>query len=240
MYLAIDTATESLSIALSEGSELVGELTWRSRQNHTVELIPTLNYLLDRAKTDLGSLTGIIVAKGPGSFTGLRIGITTAKGLAISIDVPLVGISTLEAWAYPYAGTGLPVCPLQEAGRGEIAAASYRWRNGQSERLTAEHITTVEDLCQHIQEPTIFCGKMSASTRAALRERLAEKALVMETQVLTSRAAYMGELGRLKIERGELDDPSTLQPLYLRRPSITEPARATKKQRMSPGKRGIL
>ena len=228
MYLAIDTATNNLGVALLEGQELVGEVTWRSRHNHSAELIPTLLQLLERGKADLQSLSGIIVAKGPGSFNGLRVGITTAKGLAMSLGIPLAGIGTLEAWAYPYVGTGLPVCAIQEAGRGEVAAALYRWRDGRSEVMIPEHITTVKDLCQHINEPTIICGDMSEDTRTGLEESLGEAARLVEAQSLPHCARYLGELGRLKIERGEVDDPSTLQPLYLRRPSITQPAKASR------------
>ncbi|MEE9198467.1 MAG: hypothetical protein V3U26_01580, partial [Dehalococcoidia bacterium] len=153
---------------------------------------------------------------------------TTAKGLANSLGVPLAGVSTLEAWAYRYAGAGLPVCAVQEAGRGEVAAALYRWRDGRSERVIAEQITTVGKLCQQIQEPTIFSGDMSDATRAALRERLGKKARLMDSPGSAHCARYLGELGRLRIEAGDVDDPSTLQPLYLHKPSITRPARAKK------------
>ncbi|MFQ5933242.1 MAG: tRNA (adenosine(37)-N6)-threonylcarbamoyltransferase complex dimerization subunit type 1 TsaB [Dehalococcoidia bacterium] len=228
MYLVIDTATSRLGLALLDDSELVGEVTWHTRQNHTAELVPTLEYLLDRAKVELHSLKGIIVAKGPGSFTGLRVGITTAKGLAMSTEAPLVGVSTLEAWAHPYVGTGLPVCAVQEAGRGQVAAAIFQWSNDHTERILSEHITNAEEICRHIRRPTILCGEMSDSTRTALKESLDDNALMTDTRGLTHRAAVLGQLGRLKIERDELDDPPTLQPLYLRRPSITKPSKSKK------------
>ncbi|MFQ5874768.1 MAG: hypothetical protein ACE5JL_13375, partial [Dehalococcoidia bacterium] len=96
-------------------------------------------------------------------------------------------------------------------------------------RLLTEHLTTVTDLCRHIREPTIFCGEMSEATMAAIKDGLGENALLADTQGLTQRAVYLAELGHAKIERGELDDPATLQPLYLRRPSITKPSKASKK-----------
>ena len=229
MYLAIDTATNKLGLALLDGQELVGEVTWRTKQNHTAELIPAILYLLDRARTDLHSLRGIIVAKGPGSFTGLRVGITTAKGFAISTGVPLVGVGTLEGWSYVYAGLGPPVCAILESGRGELAAALYRWLDGESDLVVPEHLTSVEDLCGRIQEHTIFCGDLSKATCTQLKEQLGDKALIPSAQSLGRRAAFLGELGRQRIERGEADNPSTLQPLYLRSPSITRPSRTKAK-----------
>ncbi len=121
MQLAIDTSTDTASIALVRDAEVLVELTWHSGRNHTTQLLPNLSRLLDKA--DIHSVNCIFVAKGPGSFNGLRVGVSTAKGLAFSLKIPLVGISTLEVEAYQHAETGLPVCPIFNAGRGEIATA---------------------------------------------------------------------------------------------------------------------
>ncbi|MEE9248221.1 MAG: tRNA (adenosine(37)-N6)-threonylcarbamoyltransferase complex dimerization subunit type 1 TsaB [Dehalococcoidia bacterium] len=226
MYLVIDTATSILGLALVDSSGLVGELAWRTNQNHTAELIPSLRHLLNKAATELHDLQGIVVAKGPGSFTGLRVGMATAKGLAISTGAPLVGISTLEAWAYPYATTGLAVCPMLEVRRGELAAALFRWTGGLVDRVMTEHITTVDDLCPRLQESTIFCGQVSPDVAARLKKLLGARALVVEAEHPDPRLLYLGQLGRQKIEGGQADDPATLQPLYLRQPSITRPSKA--------------
>ena len=226
MYLVIDTATKILGLALVDSSGLVGELTWRTNQNHTAELIPSLRYLLKKAAIELHDLQGIVVARGPGSFTGLRVGMATAKGLAISTGVPLVGISTLEAWAYPYAATDLAVCPILEAGRGKLAAALFKWAGGLIDRVMPEHITSLDDLCPRVREPTIFCGQVSPDVAARLKELLGPRALVVEAEHPDPRPLYLGQLGLQRIEAGQADDPATLEPLYLRRPSITRPSRA--------------
>jgi len=106
MQLAIDTSTDTTSLALIQESGVLTELTWRCEQNHSVELLPHLVDLLRQAGTSLQSLTGIIVARGPGSFNALRVGVSTAKGLAFSLGIPIVGISTLEAEAYQHNETG--------------------------------------------------------------------------------------------------------------------------------------
>ncbi|GAI55710.1 unnamed protein product, partial [marine sediment metagenome] len=96
------------------------------------------------------SIEAIIVAKGPGSFNGLRVGISIAKGLAFSLAIPLLGISTLEAEAYPFAYTGLPLSPIHKAGREEIATAFYQQKNNEWHCLKAEHLTTLDTLCRRI------------------------------------------------------------------------------------------
>lgn len=221
MELAIDTATEIASIALSCAGEVQAEMSWHAGQNHTVELIPNLIHLLNQAKIELKGIDAIIVAKGPGSFNGLRVGVGTAKGLAFALGIPLVGIGTLETEAFPYAKTGLPICPVQDAGRGEIATALYQMQRGEWRRLTAEHITTVEELCPKIASSTLFCGRFSPHIAQQIEEHLGEQAIILKGTL--RRAGFLAELGWRRLERGDLDHPTTLKPLYLRRPAITTP-----------------
>src|ERR1035437_5858080 len=110
MLLALDTSTEMAGLALVNDGRLVAEATWYCGQNHTIQLLPQLAALLIKTGTDIKTISAIAVAKGPGSFNGLRVGISSAKGLAFSLGIPLAGISTLEVEAYPFAITGLPVC----------------------------------------------------------------------------------------------------------------------------------
>ena len=223
MQLAIDTSTDVASIALAQGSEVLAELTWHSRQNHTTQLLPYLADLLNKTGLNLQSISDIIVAKGPGSFNGLRVGISTAKGLALSLEVPIVGISTLEVEAYQHAETGLPICPIFNAGRGEIATAIYQRQNNEWRQLAAEHITTVDSLCSLIATKTVFCGEFVPSIAAQLRKRLKQKAIIPTSAAQLRRASFLAELGQQRLEAGGYDNPATLQPLYLRRPPITKP-----------------
>lgn len=221
MELAIDTSTEIASIALLRAGEVQAELTWLSGQNHTVELIPNLLHLLHQAKIELGDIEAIIVARGPGSFNGLRVGVATAKGLAFALGIPLVSIGTLEAEAFPYAETGLPICPVQDAGRGEIATAMYQLQNGKWRRLMAEHVTTVAELCPKIAQRTIFCGRFSPDTAQQIEQQLGERAKIVRGTL--RRAGFWAQLGWQRLELGDYDHHATLQPLYLRRPAITIP-----------------
>jgi tRNA threonylcarbamoyl adenosine modification protein YeaZ len=227
VYLAIDTSTETASLAIVQESQVLAELTWHCQQNHSVELMPNINRLLEQSGASLKSLSGIIVAMGPGSFNGLRVGVSTAKGLAFSLEVPLVGISTLEAAAYQYAEIGFPVCPVFNAGRGEIAAAIYQKKGNNWQQVIAEHITTVDNLSLQITTKTIFCGEAALVIFEQIKEKLGPKAIIPPLVSRMRRAAFLAELGIKRLEVGDRDQPATLQPIYLRRPPITKPKHTT-------------
>lgn len=221
MELAIDTSTRVASLALSNKGALIAEITWYAGQNHTVELIPNVISLLQQRKAHIQDIKSIVVAKGPGSFNGLRVALATAKGLAFALGIHLVGISTLEVLAFPYADLWFPVCPILNAGRGEIATALFQTRDGRWERLTAEHTTTIDDLCSQIGQRTIYCGEISVAQWMQLEQKLGGKALITRGSAVLRRAGCLAELGWQRIEAGDFDDPSTLQPVYLKRPAIT-------------------
>ena len=223
MQLAIDTSTDIASLALVRESEVLAELTWHCGHNHSTQLLPQLNYLLEQAKLSLQNTCCIIVALGPGSFNGLRVGLSTAKGLAFSLEIPIIGISTLEAAAYQHAETGLPICPILNAGRGEIATALYRKKHNKWCQLDTEYITTVEALCSQITTKTLFCGELTQSVTEQLEKQLKQKAVIPPPAARLRRASFLSELGQQRLKAGNYDNPATLQPLYLRRPPITKP-----------------
>lgn len=223
MQLAIDTATNTASLALVKDDEVLFELNWRCGQNHTTTLLPNLDHMLKQAKLDIKAVTSIIVAKGPGSYNGLRAGVSTAKSLALSLGIPIVGISTMEAEAYQQAQRGLPVCPIFNAGREEIAVAIYQMKRQQWCQLVAEHITNVDALCSGITAKTIFCGEFAPFIATILKKQLKQKAVILSPASTLRRASFLAELGSFRLEAGEYDNPVTLQPLYLRGPAITPP-----------------
>lgn len=223
MQLAIDTSTDTASLALVQNNGVLAELTWRCEQNHTTQVLTHLAHLLNQTKLNLQSTSGIIVARGPGSFNGLRVGISIAKGLAFSLGVPIIGISSLETEAYQHAETGLPVCPIFNARRGEIATALYQKKHNEWRQLITEQITTVETLCSQITTKTMFCGEFIPLIATQLREQLKQKAVIPSPATGLRRASFLAELGLKRLKAGDYDNPATLQPLYLRRPAITQP-----------------
>jgi tRNA threonylcarbamoyl adenosine modification protein YeaZ len=222
MELAIDTSSSTASIALSREGEVLASLTWQTPQNHTMELLPNLVCLLQRINLELDSIEAIIVAKGPGSFNGLRVGISTAKGLASALNIPLLGVNTLETEAYPFAFTRLPLRPIHKAGREEIATALYRQKDNEWRCLEAENLTTVKALCRQIKQKTLFCGELPPEIISEIQQNLGKRAIISQINSLP-RASSLVILGWRKLNRGEQDDPVTLQPLYLRPPHITKP-----------------
>jgi len=219
MLLAIDTSTDSAGLALAQDGKTLAEATWRCVQNHSVELLPHLTQLLQEAKAELKSVSCVLVAKGPGSFNGLRVGLSTAKGLAFSLDIPIIGVSSLELEARQHAETDLPICPVFNAGRGDIAIALYQNKNNWRQ-LAPEHITNVEALDSEITEKTLFCGEYVPVIADELKKRLKDKAVIAPDK--PRRAGLLAELAKGRLEARDYDNPATLQPLYLRRPAITQ------------------
>jgi tRNA threonylcarbamoyl adenosine modification protein YeaZ len=175
--------------------------------------------LLDQVKVSLNSIDGIVVAKGPGNFNGLRVGMSTAKGFAFALGIPLVGISSLEVEAYPYATTNLPICPICNVRRGEIATALYQSEGGKWRRVMEEYITTFDILCSQIKKKTLLCGEIPPLIEAQIKEPL----IIPKVAIKLYRTKYLAELGWQRLKGGDFDDLATLQPLYLRQPQITQP-----------------
>jgi tRNA threonylcarbamoyl adenosine modification protein YeaZ len=241
MELAIDTSSNNVGIALSEKGETLASLVWQTRQNHTMELLPNLVCLLRQMGVGLKSIQGIIVARGPGSFNGLRVGMSTAKGLAFSLSIPLLGVNTFEAEACLFAFIGLPVRPVHKAGGNEISTALYREKNNGLQRLEQENIATVGALCRRTRQRTVFCGEIPSSVVTELRQNLGSRAIIPQTGNV-HRVTSLAVLGWQKLSKGDQDDPAALQPLYLRPPHITEPRkrvpflrRSTKRQEQANG-----
>ena len=223
MLLAIDTSTRYAGVGLWRGDRLISSLSWYSQRNHTEELMPAIGHVLGQAGAGPDSLGGIAVALGPGGFSALRVGISVAQGLALPLSLPVVGVGTLEMEAYTYAGTGLPICPLLEAGRGEVAAALFQRSRGHWRKLEEERICTPEELPRYVSRRTLFCGEGVSMRGEFLRDTFGRKGVILDSYTPASRLWALGALARKRLKEGDTDSLSTLQPLYLRSPSIGLP-----------------
>ncbi len=221
MLLAIDTSTRHAGVALAQDGQVISSRSWCSQTNHTAELMPAVAEILGGQRLAVSDLTGIAVALGPGGFSALRVGISTAKGLALASGKPLVGLRTLDLEAHPYRESGVPVCALLDVGRQEVAAAKFG-KDGQ--RLAEDNVGPLVELLSDITEPTIFCGEGVASWIELIREHLGSLALPVASSP-AARLWSLAALGQQRIELGEADDLATLQPNYLRMPSIGGPKR---------------
>ncbi|MFN8561656.1 MAG: tRNA (adenosine(37)-N6)-threonylcarbamoyltransferase complex dimerization subunit type 1 TsaB [Anaerolineae bacterium] len=166
--LAIDTATQFISIALHDGQQVLAEQTWRSENHHTVELAPAVRALMNHADLTPGDLSALAVATGPGSYTGLRIGVALAKGIAGACRLPLVGIPSFDILAAQQPrSTGALVLALP-AGRGRVVAARYTWSKGRwKARGEAENVDW-DTLLAGIDDAATLSGEISAEGRAKI------------------------------------------------------------------------
>lgn len=221
MLLALDTSTRFASIALYNEFGVQGEHTWHVEQNHTEDLMPHVVALMAAAHVVPATLTGVVVALGPGSFNGLRVAMSAAKGMAIALHIPIVGFSTLETLAYQHGSLSLPVRPILEGGGPELATALYRVTRNHWAQVEEPRLATVDSICEATTQRTLFCGEISPALAAEFRQRL-ENAVIAPPAANARRAGYLAELGWHRIRDGNGDDAGALQPLYLRRPHITE------------------
>ena len=226
MLLAVDTATHMASLALYDQARglVLGEESWYSASNHTVELMPRLARLLEGQSVTPADLTGLAVSLGPGSFTGVRIGLGVVKGLALARGLPLVGVPTLDVVAYPHMARGLPICAILQAGRGRICAGRYTRHRGRWRRHGEYQLTTLEELCEQVESgpagSILFCGEIDARDGDQIRQRLGPEVIIATPATSLRRAAYLAELGWERLSRGDSDDASTLSPVYLHHPPI--------------------
>jgi tRNA threonylcarbamoyladenosine biosynthesis protein TsaB len=245
LLLALDTSTHQSSIALCSNEQFYAEQSWYSRNNHSVELLSNIQRLLADAGITMAQLDAIAVATGPGAFNGVRVALATAKSLAFALRKPLVGIPTLDCIALRQQLWSGPICALLEAGRSELYAACYQLTTQsnadgvltiQLQRFGEYQMLSPESLVVYLQEQSdswlgvpgerlqaswLFCGEISASSREALRAQLQERCLFTGPEQAVRYASYLAVLARQRLEAGQEDDPLLLEPLYLRRPSIT-------------------
>ncbi len=211
MELAIDTSTRFASVGISREGELVSELTWRSERNHSVELMPTVGYMLKRSNITITDIQAIYVASGPGGFSALRVGMSAAKAMASSLSVPLIAVGTLDIEAHPYRGLGRPVCALIGAGRNRL----YVGRFDDAQQPTYE-VAQHSELASVAAGDAIFCGEAAADAADLIRSTFGNDTLIAAQQQPTRHANVLASLGWNMLRAGRTADPLTLEPIYLR------------------------
>ncbi len=216
MLLALDTATRFASLALHDGRVLRYEATWEAGRQHTTQLMPRIVAALEERRIGPEALTAVAVALGPGSFTGLRVGLAIAKGLALARGIPLVGVPTLDILAAAQGQSRSPLLAVIQAGRGRLCAARYHWRRGW-QRREGPFLTTWEDLLASVTRPTLLCGEID-ERGFRLLEGSGERITVLPPAHCLRRAGFLAELAWERVRRGETDDPAALAPLYLNWP----------------------
>ncbi len=212
--LALDTSTRSVGLSLYNGAQIIHESTWLSHDHHTVELAPAVNEALSKSNLSMKDIGAVTVAMGPGSFTGLRIGLALAKGLAIVRHIPLIGIPTLDILAFGQAQSDLPMIATLRAGRGRFAAAWYSFENEKWTSSQPVEVFTPETLVERIKSPTLLCGEFNREEREYFI-RQQPLAHLASPSACVRRPAILAEMGWKRWQQGKVDDPASLAPIYL-------------------------
>ena len=216
--LAIETATRVLSVAVLRGERVVAEFSSEGLRVHSERLLPAIDRVLAEAGRSLSELDALAVSAGPGSFTGVRIGIATLKGLAFAEGRAAVPVSTLAALRLAAAGAPGPVASLLDARRGELYAGAWHGAGPEAEPLWPESVLTPEALAERLPEgSTLVVGEDAATgAEAVLAARPGAFARVGAPEV-AARAHWIGELAQRALAAGRTMAPETLLPSYLRR-----------------------
>ena len=218
MYiLGIETATMTGSVAIMTEDRLVAEYTLTTETTHAERLMSAIDHLLQAASLGIQEIDGIAVGLGPGSFTGLRIGVTTAKSLAYSIRKPIVAIASLDALAAQYLFTDLLICPMLDARKREVYTAFYRNLGARVERLSDYAVIAPERFLREITEPVLFLGDGVFPYRQSIEMTLGEYALFADAAHLLPRGSLIAKLGCDRLRAGDYDNCLALTPLYLRK-----------------------
>lgn len=216
MLLALDTATRMMGIALYDGTEVWAEVIWQTNGHHTVELGPEVVLLLRRQGLGVEDLGAVAVAEGPGSYTGLRIGMALAKGLAVAQGIPLVGVPTLDILAYGQPPSDAQLVGLIHAGRSRVAAVWYKWESKGWKPKGEPETYSWDELVEALQAPAYVVGELGIEGREKLKSipgiQLGTPAYSLR------RPGYLAELGWKEWKRGRVHDPGNLTPLYLKSP----------------------
>ena len=221
MLVAIDTATRFASIALCEQGCVLAEHTWQSGNNHTVEMMPSLVEMVERQDAKMSTLQAVAVAIGPGSFTGLRIGLSVAKGLAMSLDIPILAVPTLEILPYAVGRPDLPTWSVIQAGRGRLCYAEFACRDDRWEQRGDLEVGTIVQLVGRLMGPALVCGELSPEDRATIEAALGSSVTLVPPAFSVRRAAYLADLGWQRLGRGEMADVVALSPIYIHHPENT-------------------
>lgn len=215
--LAVDTATRSCSVGIFDGDRTLARLHLASGQTHSVHLMERIQTVLATAGLGPADIELYAVTRGPGSFTGLRIGVSTVKGLAEANNVPIVGVSTLDALATQVGPTTVPMRPLVDARKGEVYFAVYRVEDGHLRLESGPRAASPESAVGDVRSPCLFVGDGAALYRARIQDRLGDQARFGSPEQDIISAETVGRLALARAARGDFDDVAGLVPFYIRK-----------------------
>lgn len=215
--LAVDTSTTSCSVAVADKDSLLAEATIVREQTHSKHLMAMVDRVVRFSGMAIAEVDGFAVTRGPGTFTGLRIGISTVKGLAVASGKPVVGVSSLEALAKQCAFAPYLICPLIDARKGEVYFARYRFSSGVLKKVVVEGVLPPEEAVSDINEPSLFVGNGAKLYQDIIAQKVGEQACFALPWQNTIRASTVAQLSIDRLEELDADDVASFVPQYIRK-----------------------
>lgn len=216
--LAIETSTMLGGVAVVDRQKgLIAETRLNVKTTHSERLMTVIDNVLKQSELALGDIDAFAVAIGPGSFTGLRIGLSTAKGLSYATGKRIVTVPTLEAFAWNFPYSFYPVCLMLDARRSEVYAAVFQWEEGGFRRVVPETSIKPEDLLRALEGNVLFAGEGVTLYGSKIADIMKERALIAPPQMMVPSPANVAMLGLEKAERGDYADTAAQAPYYVRR-----------------------
>ncbi len=215
--LGVDTVSKSCSVSIVEKQALISELTLSKKETHARHLMGMIDHVTRLSGMKPGDLDGYSVTIGPGSFTGIRIGISTVKGLAAGSGKPVVGVSSLDALANALSNTSKLICTMLDARRGEVYFSCYKYQNGCIKKICPEQALPPEKVVATIKEPCIFIGDGSMVYKKVIQDELGELACFADLFQNEVKASIVGKLGIDRMESKGVQSHEDLKPFYIRK-----------------------
>ena len=217
--LVLDSSGLVASVALIEDDQLIAEYTTGNKLTHSQTLLPMLDEVIKRTSFEIEDIDAVVVAKGPGSFTGLRIGAATAKGLGLALDKPIIPVPTVDGLAYQLFGTSMIICPMMDARRKQVYTGFYRFEGSEMKVLKEQCAQSVEDTLIQLREynePVVFLGDGVKRIEKLLDESDTNLTILDISQRIP-KASSLLLAGRRLVVSEESSDPMDMVPYYIRR-----------------------
>jgi tRNA threonylcarbamoyladenosine biosynthesis protein TsaB len=218
--LAIETSTMLGGVAIADDSAgLIAEVRLNVKSTHSERLMTEIDHVLKQSFLKMSDIDVFAIAIGPGSFTGLRIGLSTAKGLSYATGKPIVSVPTLEAFAWNFLYCRYPVCTLLDARKKEVYAAVFRWEDAGFVRLINEVSISVDSLLGKSgfsDEKILFAGEGAILYKNEITEFMGDRALFASPEKMSPSPANVASLGLKKASQGDFSEPVSLVPFYIR------------------------
>jgi tRNA threonylcarbamoyladenosine biosynthesis protein TsaB len=223
LVLALETSTMAGSIAILDDSEgLIAESRINIKIAHAERLMTSIDWLLRTSRISIDGIDAFAISIGPGSFTGLRIGLSTVKGFCYSTGKPIVPVPTLDAFARTLPFCPLFICPMLDARKNEVYTGLYKWEKGTLKKIIPETAVQPVDFLKELKGPTVFLGDGARLYEKPIRGYLHDNALFVPPSKMTPSATTVAEIGIEKIKEGAHTDPARLTPLYIRKPACRQ------------------